>query len=268
MSCHGSDEARLWMWCEQLEWSSCSASLPGNHTLRAPEVTFVSGRLTPKAQASSAAGGSMCRRRTLCVAHVAAQPTGRYRTGRNMRPALASSRVAGCRAALRTRSRAFEGLRRSRTRAARSWTARLPISRRVSDWAAATIRPRVSGRVTTRTSRASLVTGGMSTGPRSGSRPLSRHWSRSGVRAPDVPSRRDGTSSQRAGHRGWRHGPDRSFPPRDTERRGLASSAHSLMTPTRNGMHGCDQDREGRTCTSASAAPRGSRRSPDQGASR
>jgi hypothetical protein len=96
----------------------------------------------------------------LCVTHVATQPTGRYRTGRNMRPALASSRVAGCRAALRTRSRAFAGLRRSRTRAGRSWTARCPMSRRVSDRAAAAIRPRVSGRVTKRTKRASLVTGG------------------------------------------------------------------------------------------------------------
>jgi len=144
-------------------------TMSGNHTFRPEGVTFFSGRRAPNTEASTtAAGGSMCRRRTLCVTHVAAQPTGRYRTGRNMRPALASSRVAGCRAALRTRSRALAGLRRSRTRAGRSWKARCPMSRRVSDRAAAAIRPRVSGKVTRRTRRASLVTGGTRSVPWAG----------------------------------------------------------------------------------------------------
>ena len=141
-------------------------TMSGYHMLGPAGVTFFSGRRAPNAEASSTpAGGSMWRRRTLCVTHVAAQPTGRNRTGRNMRPALASSRVAGCRAALRTRSRAFAGLRRSRIRAGRSWTARCPMSRRVSDRAAAAIRPRVSGNVTRRTRRPSLLNGGARTGP-------------------------------------------------------------------------------------------------------
>jgi hypothetical protein len=124
-------------------------------------------------------------------------------------------------------------LRRSRTRAPRSWTARRRMSRRVCEWAAATITPRVSGRVTTRTRRASLVTGGMRTGPRNASRQRSRHSSRSGSRARDVPPCHDGTSAQRAWHRGWFDDPDRSSGP---AKQGVAESphrAHSLMTPTR-----------------------------------
>ena len=112
--------------------------------------------------------GSVYRRRTRRTAQLAAQPSGRYRPGRNRSPALASSRVAGCRTVARAKSRAFAGFVRSRTRAARSLRARRATPRSDSDWAAATIMPRVSGKVTRRTARAILVSVGIGIIPRAG----------------------------------------------------------------------------------------------------
>jgi hypothetical protein len=115
-----------------------------------------------KAEASRASmGGSVYRSRTLRAAQLAAQPTARYRPGRIMRPAVASSRAAGCRAALRAKSLAFAGFLRSRTRAARSLMARRATFRRVADRADVMISLRVSANVAMRTTRANLVTDGI-----------------------------------------------------------------------------------------------------------
>jgi hypothetical protein len=141
--------------------------------LRASGITLLQPSAGPKAEATGPSmGGSVYRSRTLRAAQLAAQPTARYRPGRNMRPALASSRVAGCRAALRTASRAFAGSLTSRTRAARSLTTRRATSRRIADRVALMISARVSGNVPMPTTRANVVSDGIETDSTPSLRPL------------------------------------------------------------------------------------------------
>jgi hypothetical protein len=98
------------------------------------------------------------RRRIRLAAQDAAHPSGRYRPGRNSRPASASSRVAGCRTAALTKARAFDGSRSSRSNERRSVLARRARSRSAPERRPRMSAPRVSWSVARRRSLASLFT--------------------------------------------------------------------------------------------------------------